>query len=272
MTDRAIEAGSLKKLVDKNFSDVSAETLGQAEWYQSRKQNKSRWSQTIRFASIVLIGLGGIFPLIGTINFRSGPVVVTNWGYIAIAIAGVLIFLDKFFGFSSTWIRYINAEMEIRKLLKEFTSKWQIEMARIELCNVELTYEKTVELLVSLRDFRSVIDELVKQETLIWTSEFQSNIAELQKIANTRTEATQPGAVRVVLKDHTAYQDISIKPGQMESRPFTGGQSLLKNMSVGPHEICLTAKKKTGQSIVIVKGVVDVEANKTAELQLEFPA
>src|SRR5438445_4629050 len=104
----------LQELVEKKYLEVITAAQAQAKWYSLRRIDIKRWSRGIRFLSILLVGLGGIFPLVRSISGQD----VTNWGYITIAAAGTLLFIDRFFGFSSAWIRYTTTQMEIYTQVK----------------------------------------------------------------------------------------------------------------------------------------------------------
>jgi hypothetical protein len=114
---------NLRELVNKKFESVVNDATGSKSWYKNKRAGTRKWSRGIRFCSIILIGLGGIFPLVGK-NWEKWGIDLTPWGYITIAIAGIILFIDRFFGFSSAWIRYTSTEMEITRQLNDFESGW----------------------------------------------------------------------------------------------------------------------------------------------------
>src|SRR6185369_1540504 len=78
--------------------------------------------------SILLITAGGMVPLIkatwapGTL--ASAGFDLGQLGYLLIGLGGAAIAFDRFFGFSSGWIRYITTEMAIQRTLHEFRIEW----------------------------------------------------------------------------------------------------------------------------------------------------
>jgi hypothetical protein len=257
----------MRKLLNEAFEKIVTAATKEADWYNRKKFSKSLWSKVIRFSSIILIGLGGIFPLVSKIGSLEH---VSDWGYVCIALAGTLLFLDRFFGFSSGWVRYITTEFEIRKQIREFEMRWQIEMSRIDLCEEQLTCDKMIQMLTMLKDFSASVDELIKQETNTWATEFQNNISELQKIASAKMEEFRPGFIKVVVKNRTAYKDLVIKVDDIDRKVLVGNEALIDNVTPGPHTITAEGEK-TGGGKVPVTIVVSVEANKIATAELTMP-
>ena len=258
---------NLREKLDQSYLETITNAYGSADWYKNKLKGQSKWSKRIRFAAIILVGSGGIFPLIKNVSTYD----VSDWGYIAIALAGILIFLDRFFGFSSAWLRYILTEMDMRQQIKDFENKWKIELVKIDNGQTELTVDKTIEMLNMLKEFSFKIDELVKQETNSWAAEFQTNIAELQKMANAKLENLQPGSVKVVAKNTDHYKEVSIKVDNVERKIISGGEALIDNVSPGAHEIALAAVNVTTGKLNIVTSVVNVEANKMSVAEITLP-
>lgn len=262
----------LKKPLDDAFVKVIVGVNATAQWYADKKSKQSNWSQSIRFLSIILIGLGGIFPLIGKIESEKTIIVdFTNWGYVTIAAAGTLLFLDRFFGFSSAWIRYVTTELEIRKQIREFEISWQIEMAKIDLCLIELTCDKMVQLLTMLKDFSTVIDELVKQETTNWATEFQNNISELQKMASAKLSELKPGSVKIVMKNAAKYKKITIKVDNIERKIIVGAEALIDNISPGSHTILAEGEPILAGVNNLITSVITVEGGKLNTVEMSMP-
>jgi hypothetical protein len=250
------------------YNNIVSEAIAQAQWYADKKRPISKASRTIRLCSILLVGLGGLFPLIGAATESNiCGYDVTNWGYITIALAGTLIFLDRFFGFSSAWIRYITTEMEIRKQVKEFEMKWRIENYGLDLQNIDPP--KAKELLKMLMDFSLLIDEMVKQETNNWATEFQTNIAELQKTINAKVETTTSGAIKVIGNNLQSYKSLRVKIDSLSFVEMTAPTFLLRGVSPGYHLI--TIRGDANGKEVEVADTVTVEPGKLATIEIKMP-
>ena len=250
------------------YNTIISEANVKAQWYADKKRPISFASRAIRLWSILLVGLGGLFPLVGA---ASGSDIlgydVTNWGYIAIAMAGTLILLDRFFGYSSAWVRYLTTEMEIRRQIKEFEMKWNIENYGLDLQNIDPP--KAKELLKMLMDFSSFVDEMVKQETQNWATEFQTNIAELQKIINTKLETTNSGAIKVIGSNLQTYSSLKVKIDSLSFVEMTAPTFLLRGVAPGYHLITICGEVHGTR--VEAADTVTVESGKMAAIEIKMP-
>ena len=66
-------------------------------------------------------------------------------------------------------------------------------------------------MLTVLMDFIFQINEVMKQETNSWLSEFQSNLAELQKSISNKTASSTPGNIKVNLANTKNFDRLKIK-------------------------------------------------------------
>jgi hypothetical protein len=125
--------------------------------------------------------VGGLLPIIGALLEDHFPNLdLTNglWASLLLGIAAALLGLDKGFGFSSGWARYVLTATNIRKSLEEFRLDWTVLRAK---AGSSLTAENVAPLIERARQFRSDIEGLVLQETKDWVTEFQSTMAQMEK-------------------------------------------------------------------------------------------
>ena len=93
------------------------------DWYWGKKW-KGIIGRALRFLAIVLTAAGGMVPLLLSADIENLGIVVVKpqYGYVLIAFAAAFVGLDKFFGFSSTWIRYVTTATT-RPRLRRLTSR-----------------------------------------------------------------------------------------------------------------------------------------------------
>jgi hypothetical protein len=110
---------------------VESQATGLLQWYYAKKIWKARMSSLLRVLTILFFTLGGLVPLIKAIAPPGIPIINSKdgfdfgqLGYLLIAIAAAWIALDRFFGFSSGWIRYITTALSIERSLDEFRLEW----------------------------------------------------------------------------------------------------------------------------------------------------
>jgi hypothetical protein len=206
------------------FGYVVNEAGKSSNWYWRAKRSKARPSYIIRFSAWVLASIAGLLPIIAglvpatpsgqtphgiaALNLGNGL-----WASLLLGIAAALYGLDKAFGFSSGWARYVLAATNIRKMLEEFRMEWAELMAK---AGTSLTADNVAPLLERARKFRSDVEGLVLQETKDWVTEFQSSMAQMEKdvaaqlstlkaqvdkTIQEKQAAGKPGFVQLTIKD-----------------------------------------------------------------------
>jgi hypothetical protein len=280
-----MDSEKLKQELVKKYEEVIKEAEKQADWYVINKDRKKKWARFIKAFAIVATGLGGLIPILQVI-FPSGKQLSAlqtpgseqvwhfsidpNYGYLLLAISGILILFDKYFGLSSGWIRYITTELGIRKKIRELKFNWMIEINKYNYCAVILDCTQAEALLNILKDFTIKVDELVNQETSAWAAEFQTNLGDLQKTIDSKMDSMKPGSIKIVLKNPAGYEKIYVKINNSPVKEIKGSESLIDNVPPGPYEILVEAVKTADSSQVVRNKVVQVEPNKMVVAELEF--
>lgn len=101
-----------------------------------------------------------------------------NWGFVLLGLAAGAFGYDRYFGYSTAWLRYIVAAMTIRAHLTQFQLSWVREMAHLG--EREPTAEEVLALVETVREFVTAVNEAVRVETDSWVGEFQSRLSELE--------------------------------------------------------------------------------------------
>ncbi len=179
-TSQDIET-SLQKLYE--FADGSGQKTHQ--WYLRAKRPKQIGSRWLRLSAIFLGTVGGLMPIIISIVGGVGRFAwLAQAGYLALGLAAGCVVLDKFFGFSSGWTRYMTAAQELEALTSRFRFDWNIR--RLALSASELTPETATPLIEFVRDYVSAVQTSVQQETRLWIAEFQAGLAVVDQLAKAR--------------------------------------------------------------------------------------
>jgi len=193
-----------------------------------------------------------------------------------VGLAAALLALDKAFGFSSGWARYVMAATNIRKSLEEFRMDWAVLIANA--CPSP-TPEQVAALIQRAKEFRVAVEGMVLQETKDWVSEFQNNIAQLEKdvtaqlaalkaqsekAAQARDAASQPGSIQLTVPnaDKSDNATIQIKlddaAGPVVDEAVTGSKTWVRlNLIAGQYRVTVSAtvsgKPVASTAVVIVK-------------------
>ena len=104
---------------------VELQALDAVAWYYEKKKSKNGWSRWLRFWAITFTVFGGLIPFISAAgivqavlwhygdkdaaNSQLAELRFNQLGYVSIGLAAGCVAFDRFFGFSSNWMRYIGA-------------------------------------------------------------------------------------------------------------------------------------------------------------------
>lgn len=207
--------GDDEKAKAKYVADIYLYAANKAEeainWYFVKKASKQQMAQCLRFSAIIFTTVGGLVPLIiashiippSTGTATQPAIEYGQFGYIALALAGACVFLDKFFGFSSGWIRYITSALKLQRIREEFNVDWALLNSSKQLSPPNAAEREAM--LKRVQAFlQSVLSE-VESETAAWAAEYRSNLSELDKNARQQIEANKPGVINLTVKNAAAF-------------------------------------------------------------------
>jgi hypothetical protein len=177
-----------KDYLEKIYNFAVENTIEQTEWYRKAAKPNRRYAQWLRFAAILFVALAGIAPLAipmisqgspGTPNSVDSSKLV-NITYIFIGIAAFLIGVDKFFGYSSSWMRYITTQMALETLLAKFRYDWAIES--VKACG-KLDAEACKPLLTLVKNLAIDVQSKKEGEAAQWATELRNNLNDIENKA-----------------------------------------------------------------------------------------
>ena len=234
------------------------------QWYSRSSSSKKKGARTIRVLSIILGTLAAILPTIGELlpSFGINFEIKAGWTVVLLGVAGVLLLLDRFFGFTSGWMRYIVAELQLKQIKQEFELDWEAERAGWE--GNTPTKDQVVQMLARCKAFVSQINTIVRQETDVWVQEFQSTIKYLDESIKAKSASTEPGALNLTVTNGdlaTEGWNLTIDNGTSEK--FQGRTIGKRNLMPGRHEVNIKANIN-GKTLQAGK-VVSVPAGGTCE-------
>lgn len=223
-------------------------------WYLRKKRGRSSVSQWLRFLALVLTVLGGLVPLlVAVFDATDGP--QASWtsgirfgqvGYVLLALAGGLVLLDKYFGFSTGWMRYIVAMQAIEKARESFRLDW-IGLRRAFANTPPHTAEQAEVIERMILRARTVILEVKEhseKETQAWILEFQTNLAQFEKDVKSQMESSKPGGIDVEVVDgNKADSPIELALDGMIADRFTGTAGSIGFVAPGLHRVSARARK-----------------------------
>jgi len=138
---------------------VEQEAVRSAEWYLSEKRTKGRWSRWLRLVAIGFATAGAALPLVAA----AADGVNAQWGYVLLAATAGALAVDRFFGFSSAWMRYVAAQLAIQSVLDHIRFQRAVNAVRRE--GRQPTSEEVAAELESLEKAAVEMREEVRAET-----------------------------------------------------------------------------------------------------------
>jgi hypothetical protein len=161
--------------LDSLYAAIENKAREMIVWYLNKRRFPSLCSRFLRFLAIMLASFGGLCPLLQHI----GDYNLNQWGYFSFGLAAAILGLDKFFGFSSAWMRYMLMQMSLQKKFANFQLEW---LKRRCFVTKDLSQEEVESLFMFLQNFQVDFLTEVEQEVHSWVIEFQSNLVQLNKM------------------------------------------------------------------------------------------
>lgn len=253
-------------------------------WYWESKRWKARLSRWIRLWALILTASAGLLPVASYIakdlKLSTDAVITTSglWSSALVGIAAALLGIDRAFGFSTGWARYVLAATEIRKRLEEFRMDWLALMAA---ASPNPSSDQVTALIQKAKEFRAAVESIVAQETKDWVTEFQSNMAQLEKdvkaqldalkaqvdkTQETQQAAAQPGSIEATIDNADKTKDFAFTvtldgpDGVIVKDERTSGSKTWARLNVKPgqYRLVITAtsqdnKPISATTVVLVK-------------------
>jgi hypothetical protein len=255
-------ASSLERVASLSFSYASAAV----EWYLRRKAGKRAGARITRVCAIVLVLIASIVPLFGEIYAYDGrPGTNPLWASLALVLAAGAVGIDRFFGFSAAYMRYLSTGMNLQRIVRDFSFEWEARRAR--LAGAELTVPHIQESLEACRKFLANIEEVIRAETDSWIQDFTTALAEIDKSARAQTEAARNGAVDLIITNGDKFfggWQLLVDGGSPEAR--SGTTAAIRGLIAGTHSI--TARGSIDGTTKAAERNVIVKAGSVVQLEL----
>ena len=158
--------------------------LSAINWYLLAKRSKKNCAQSLRIGMIGSSAIAGLLPLLSQIYQQQLSSLSPAWTTIALGLAGVLMAVDKYFGCSTAWMRYIATEHRIRQSLHEFQMDYDMEQSK---WTDNLPDSEQAQTMLGIcKQFISNVDTIILQETNEWLVEFQNAVKQKNEPAPTK--------------------------------------------------------------------------------------
>ena len=174
-------------------------------------------------------------------------------GYLLIGIGAGCLGFDRFFGYSSGWMRYITTSMAIERSLEEFRFDWVALMTKS--AGQTPSPDQILKLIEVSKQFSLAVKGQVEQETKAWVQEFQNNLSQLERDLKERAdtiksdskakaEAVKPGGIALTVSNGSATDaGFSVElDGQPCETGVIGNTSEIVHVLPGMHRLIVTGR------------------------------
>jgi hypothetical protein len=246
---------------------VTAKAMDTLRWYGAARRRKKTWARGIRLSAIVLFSIAGLVPVLhstGLIPTAKAQLVLlpngadaqqlslafdwTQLGYLAAALATAFLGLDKFFGLSSGWVRYITSELALEKMIAEFQVAWVAGLAAATSEADQRQLER--HRLELLKGFSGSIAQLIESETQQWAAEFQGALSTLESTARHERQPERTGTIQLTLRRGTDTKaPVSLLMDDKPLQNTTGNLVTITDVLPGEHRLKAVAERIDGTTI-----------------------
>ena len=156
--------------LDILYSESVAKVKTERDFYSRGKGEWRIGTYTARVFAFAGLFIGVAAPL--TPSWTAKLEAGSEIGYVALALAGLILALDQVFVLSQTWIRYRNAEMRLNTLIAEAEYKWM--RLRSSLTDDSGAHERREEALTLCEKLVMDARRVVEEETEKWGSQIEA--------------------------------------------------------------------------------------------------
>jgi hypothetical protein len=253
-------AGATESL-EKIFAYVMTAAEETIDWYVRAKNIKRHFARGIRVLAILLGAAAALLPtIIELFSADNKQHMSAGWTVVLIGSAGTLLLLDRFFGFSAGWMRYIATELQLRQITQEFQMDWEAE--KVTWQGSAPSVAQITQMVARCKAMITQINTLVRDETNAWIKEFESTISQIDESVKLRTAIAEPGALNLTVTNGDATQQgwtIAIDNGEPDTH--SGKTVGKRNLIPGRHEIRIEGK--ISDKVVRAEKVVNIPAGGT---------
>ncbi|NAS12286.1 SLATT domain-containing protein [Poritiphilus flavus] len=290
----------------KNYLTLFIEYVDEKiTWYKRHRKIKGVLSNVLVSVAVVSFSMSLILIVLKSpnddISIFGKCFNVYSSGYVCLMIASTVLLIDRLFGHSSGWIRYMMAQLEIENSISEYHAQWLNSISKANLG--QLTSEDKVSLITLLSNFDNTIKSIVIKETLEWKTnftvqleKFRSNVDANLRKAKTNLEKYQ-SELKEKLKKDLEDEKASLEKGNLIlqiSRPeksiveiTVSGEDLEKPIvkKVEEHQLSTSFLKlrqgvyqfhfnliKESKTVAISEKILTVNPNKTTEEKISLKA
>ncbi len=161
------------------FTYVTQMAIKQIDWYKQKKKTVRFLAKLFRAGTILITTIAALMPMFSDMVKIGGRPLDPVWASIALAIGAALVAADRFFGFSASWMRFIDSEIKIETILQDFQLDWEMQKAALK---GELPGDTQIqEQLQKCRTLLNNVNDILTKESEQWQNDFRNTLKQIDK-------------------------------------------------------------------------------------------
>jgi hypothetical protein len=282
--------GSAQESLEEMYGHASSLSQDTRNWYWASIRNKRMASQIMRWLAFLLLLAGTVMPLLaGLSDVAAARLQCTQVGIVMLAVAGLLLYADKAFGWSSGWLRYVTTILAMENRTRKFELEWANYMVGK---TAAISADDVKALFAIAKQFEEDLAKLQSDETDKWVAEFNSGLALMGEIIKSQRETIEKTAetartavdvqkqkaeaeakanldgnieVSITYKAPEAAKPINIGLDGEAKQLFFGSSWARLNVKPGQHQVSV---ETTGQPAKRIEKVVVVSPGSAAKAEI----
>lgn len=248
-------------------------------WYDRHRDQQRRWARGLRMLSILLGSAATLLPMGVSMIHAYSPTMRADAllpaSSILALLAATCVLLDKFFGCSSSWMRFTTAYLELRSRAESFDFAWRAERLKLRphADGAAAPLEVVLAAYTLHQQFLDAINELVRNETRDWLLEFKGALAELERRVEEQRQSLpvpERGALRLQLEGDPGAGPWHLRLDNGDWIEQRGAVATVQRLAPGIHSLELRFARKDGAETVL-RDVIKIEPNQIQEKLVKVP-
>jgi hypothetical protein len=276
------------------YDHAARHSRSKCDWYWTSIRSKRRASLGLRFLMFVLLAAGTLLPILAGLGEKPDErLVMTQFGVVALAFAGLLHVADRVFGSSSGWLRYITTATAIENRTRTFEMDWAGYVVDKGLGLGDADVRPLFDV---AKRFEDDIAKLQTEETDKWVAEFNSGMALMGELIKSQRESGEKaadaasrtiemqrqaadeaarnrrnGSIELALQHASAPVPVRVSVDRGAPEEVLGTSWAALDVPPGPHILTVTTMGTTRDASRSAQQVVEVKPGEVARATLKVP-
>ncbi len=263
--DEANRVESLQRYYEQAVTKIKH----RRDWYVTNSAKKKKYAQWLRVIALILLGIGGVLPVIIDMANSSLP---PSWATLIIAAGTGLLGLDRYLGYSTAWMRFRSTELLLGSKLETLQADWESE--RVRWAENSPTSEEAAAMILMCNKVIQEVEQTVQDETQLWIDEFQNNIKMLDDKFTSLAERTATGALILKVENGSSFEkgwELLLDENRTPMS-YVGKTAALPSLAPGIHSLKVTPKFTDGEAGFSEETVVTITPGQITSVSITLPS